>query len=363
MSKISIVLPVYNGELHIKESIDSIINQTFVDWELIIVNDCSTDKTLDIITDYMKRDMRIRIVNNDNNLKLPKSLNKGFEYAQGEYLTWTSDDNIYLENALECMHNFLEKNIEASMVCADMETIDTNGKVIGKEPVFNNDELACRNRVGACFLYRKIILKDIGKYDETLFLVEDYDYWMRIQEKYGEIFRISKVLYKYRRHEKSLSLSKQKQVIQSLISLREKHCKYIFYKLENLPHLLYYIFIENLINNNTESKMNEIIYKHLPEVTPILQNTSRNKKIIVFGAGNYGRKFYKESKSEVVAFVDNNQNIIGKSIDGIRIKSLEEITDKEGDFHIVVAMSKEKQYEVILQLWNAGFKNYSILLY
>ena len=359
MPKISIVLPVYNGERYIKESINSIISQTLTDWELIIVNDHSIDSTVQIIEEYCKEDPRIHIINNTYNMKLPKSLNKGFEYAKGKYLTWTSDDNIYLSNALADMYNFLENNQETPMVCANMEIIDTKGDVIGKHLVFNNNELAYVNSVGACFLYRREILEDIGKYDDSLFLVEDYDYWLRIQEKYGEISFINKTLYKYRRHERSLSIAKQKQVAKSLKTLREKHCNYIFHQLKNYPNLLYCIFAENIINKNHESQINKLICGQLPEVLPILENKN-NRKVVIFGAGNYGREFCRQCNDEIVCFVDNNQGIVGQSIEGIEIKSLEEIVDYKEDYKIIIAMSIDKHYEVILQLWNKGFRNYSI---
>ena len=107
MSKlISIILPTYNGEKYIRESIDSILNQTYKNWELIIVNDCSTDQTPTIVDEYATKDSRIKIINNAMNLKLPKSLNIGFKEAKGEYYTWTSDDNIFKPTALEVMALF-----------------------------------------------------------------------------------------------------------------------------------------------------------------------------------------------------------------------------------------------------------------
>ena len=105
MPKVSIVLPTYNGSAFITEAIDSILNQTFSDFELIIVNDCSTDNTFQLCKDYAQKDKRIKLISNSTNLKLPASLNVGFSYATGEYFTWTSDDNYYKDNAIEKMVN------------------------------------------------------------------------------------------------------------------------------------------------------------------------------------------------------------------------------------------------------------------
>ena len=84
--------PVYNGANHIADSINSIINQTYQNWELIVVNDCSTDNTLEICSELSEKDSRIRVISNKKNLKLPNTLNAGFDAATGDYYTWTSDD-------------------------------------------------------------------------------------------------------------------------------------------------------------------------------------------------------------------------------------------------------------------------------
>ena len=115
MPKVSIVLPCYNGEKYLRESINSIIKQTYQDWELIIVDDCSVDRSLEIAYEYMKNDSRIKVIHNESNCKLPCSLNIGFANATGELLSWTSDDNIYYPEALEIMVDALTKS--AILLC------------------------------------------------------------------------------------------------------------------------------------------------------------------------------------------------------------------------------------------------------
>ena len=175
MPRVSIVLPVYNGSKYIRESLDSIVNQTYKDWELIIVNDCSTDNTLSIVEEYVIKDERIKVINNEENQKLPKSLNIGFRLTKGEYLTWTSDDNMFCEFALQRMVDCLDAKSEYSMVCADYECINSEGKTIDSVTDFDELKLFYRNCVGACFLYRREVLDYVGEYDPTLFLIEDYD--------------------------------------------------------------------------------------------------------------------------------------------------------------------------------------------
>ena len=154
MPKISIILPTYNGQLYIREAIESVIKQIFKDWELIIVDDCSSDNTLDIIKEYEKLDSRIRVIHNEVNKKLPASLNIGFSYAKGEYFTWTSDDNLYLPSALYRMNLYLDENPDEIMVCTGYSIIDENKKVLYNAERYDSDNMFINNYVGACFLYR-----------------------------------------------------------------------------------------------------------------------------------------------------------------------------------------------------------------
>jgi glycosyltransferase involved in cell wall biosynthesis len=105
---VSIVLPTYNGSRYIQQSIDSCLNQTYSNIELIIVDDGSTDCTEQIINSYT--DNRIRYIQHQKNAGLPTALNTGVAHATGDYLTWTSDDNFYAPQAIETQLTFLLKN-------------------------------------------------------------------------------------------------------------------------------------------------------------------------------------------------------------------------------------------------------------
>ncbi len=129
MTKLSIVLPTYNGERYLKEALESILSQSFKDFELICINDCSTDSTLKILNEYATKDKRIKIFTNSENKKLPASLNIGFGASQGEYLTWTSDDNIYKPEALNTMIEYLDQNQQVDLVCTAMDCINEKGEV------------------------------------------------------------------------------------------------------------------------------------------------------------------------------------------------------------------------------------------
>jgi glycosyltransferase involved in cell wall biosynthesis len=242
MPKISIILPSYNGEKYIAKSIDSILSQTETDWELIIVNDCSTDRTLEIVTGYAQNDIRIIVISNDTNKKLPASLNIGFSRAKGRHLTWTSDDNLYKKEALAVMSDYLNENPQVDMVSCDMDYIDKDGGILESHSQVcvprhprSALTLAYACNIGACFMYKKEIASSIGLYDEETFCAEDYDYFIRIALA-GRIAFIDDNLYQYRRHDNSLTSTRKKTIRRMGRRIRNKYfdCFSMKYKLDYL---------------------------------------------------------------------------------------------------------------------------------
>lgn len=202
--KVSIILPVYNGGRFIRSSVESCLNQTFKDWELVIVDDCSTDETPAIVAEFARQDDRIRVSRNPENLRLPRSLNRGFEMARGAYFTWTSDDNDFEPQALARLVAELEKEPHADLVYADYWQISEEGSPL--PDVLNDppDVLVYRNSIGGCFLYRREVHETLGGYDVNRFLAEDYDFWSRAHMKFV-LRRIPEFLYTVRRHTDSLT--------------------------------------------------------------------------------------------------------------------------------------------------------------
>ena len=221
---VSIVLPCYNGAGFLAQSIDSVIAQTFTDWELIIVNDCSKDNSLDIMQQYAEKDSRIRIINNETNLKLPGALNRGFREAKGKYLTWTSHDNRMAPTMLEEFVAYLDANPDKGLVTAcyaafSLTTGEQLYEVLHPDPQVH---LPLYNCVCYAFMYRHEVLETVGDYDTTLFLVEDYDYWVRIWLKYP-IGKIYKVLYYTGVGDDTLTLSRKKEIAQKLVEMRLRY--------------------------------------------------------------------------------------------------------------------------------------------
>ncbi|ARN71584.1 hypothetical protein BST91_07985 [Nonlabens tegetincola] len=220
---ISIILPVYNGEQYISECIDSCLNQTYQNWELIIVNDCSTDNTPVILSKYIKKDQRLKLYNNKANLKLPKSLNLGHEMAKGEYLTWISHDNILKRNFLEEMIEEIIKS-NSDIVYSNFSVINGDGILQEKRVLSNLNNFLLGNPVQASFVYKRIVYNHLNGYKDHLFLIEDYDFWLRSSICF-KISHLSKDLYFFRKHKDSLTTSiKKNQARYNLFSNNLSRC-------------------------------------------------------------------------------------------------------------------------------------------
>ena len=208
---ISIVLPVYNGAKYLRESIDSILAQTYTNWELLILDDCSTDESPAIAKEYEQLDPRVHYHRNEQNLRLPRNLNKGFSLAKGDYLTWTSDDNRYRPTALERMHTALKSDPAAQFVFASCRIIDGEGREVEYIMVDRESpkRIVCLDSVGACFMYTRKAYEAVGDYDPDLVLVEDFDYWQRICMRFPCV-TIEQILYDYRWHDGALTSTMRK---------------------------------------------------------------------------------------------------------------------------------------------------------
>lgn len=223
---VSIVLPVYNGEDYLREALDSVLAQTWPEWELIVVNDGSTDATAAIVEEYARRDGRIVAVHQANQ-KLPGALNAGFRRARGEFLTWTSADNRLRPAFLERLVRELRERPEVDMVYADYDLIDGRGAPLrgsdwcvpfqdppGSEHIRPTGDVSMLNLVdgnyvGAAFLYRDRVARLVGGYATRFFTCEDYDFFMRVNERLAlRRARTREILYEYRLHGGSLTANK-----------------------------------------------------------------------------------------------------------------------------------------------------------
>jgi glycosyltransferase involved in cell wall biosynthesis len=221
-------MSVYNGEKYLREAIDSILRQTFTDYEFIIINDGSTDNTANILETYS--DPRIRLYHHEN-IGLTRSLNKGLQMARGGYVARQDADDISLPERLSREVTFLDQNPNIGLVGTHAAFIDKKGKEIDvwKTPAEHEKIMkTLRNTNSFCHgavMFRKECINKVGCYREKLLYAQDYDLWLRIAQQY-KTANLGVVLYKNRRTSKSISrqkLSKQLNfhlLIQQLIMER-----------------------------------------------------------------------------------------------------------------------------------------------
>ncbi|MFA5864849.1 MAG: glycosyltransferase [Phycisphaerae bacterium] len=201
---VSIVLPTFNGERFLEQAIRSCLDQAYRPIEVIVVDDASTDSTARIVDRMAKEDSRVQIIRHERNRKLPAALNTGFASVKGEFLTWHSDDNYYLPNAIAEMVNFLRTQPDVDVIYTDYTVLDEEGNRIRKQKARNFEELAHKNCIGPCFLYRRRVQERVGEYSENYFLAEDYDFWLRASVQ-CKMVPMHQDLYCYRDHKKSLT--------------------------------------------------------------------------------------------------------------------------------------------------------------
>lgn len=218
---VSIVLPVYNQANLIDEAIEGVLNQTYPHWELIIIDDGSSDDLQSVLERY-KADKRIFVAHQPNQ-KLPSALNNGNQLVRGSYITWTSADNIMLPDQLAELVVALEGNPDAGLAYSDYQAIDDRGDPLNEpdwrrhnrpdgsseirlpsEVTLDNFHLSGDNFLGASFLWRADVQAIVGPYDESTFGGEDYDMWLRMH-LVTEFVHVPKVLYKYRVHDNTLN--------------------------------------------------------------------------------------------------------------------------------------------------------------
>ena len=206
--KISVILSVYNGEKYLREAIESVLNQTFTDFEFIIVNDGSTDNSLEIIQSY--DDERIKIINNEKNIGLTKSLNKALKQAKGEYIARQDADDVSLPNRFEEQVRYFEGHPEVVLLGTSVYLIDENEKIVGKRIVLAKPsikDLFKENHFNhGSVMFKKEIVNQLGGYNELIRYSQDYELWLRIT-KYYDVRNLTQILYKLRSHDANIRLT------------------------------------------------------------------------------------------------------------------------------------------------------------
>lgn len=213
LPKVSVLMPVYNSEAYIAEAIDSIINQSFEDWELIIIDDGSTDKSESIVKSYT--DNRITFLKNPENKGIIYTRNRLFDKAKGEYMAIFDSDDISYPERLKKQVNFLDQNPEYAFCGTWGKTIDVDGKFLRNMNLANkHDYIKCwllfsNSFIQSSIMIRKNVLDKNGlRYDEGFPVTGDYEFWARLIQ-YGKAENLKEYLVAYRWHASNISHRKK----------------------------------------------------------------------------------------------------------------------------------------------------------
>jgi len=218
---VTVLLPVYNSEMFLREAIDSILSQSFKDFEFLIINDGSSDNSLNIINSY--HDQRIKLIDNIQNKGLIFSLNKGIDLAKGKYIARMDADDISLPERLETQINYFQKYPNAEVICSPIITITESGGLTKNWEADNNirtvEEIKKNLPKENCIAHPSVMIKTITakkyKYNFTQKGSEDWDLWLRLISDKLQIIKTNETLLKYRYVSSGVTRSEvKKQVVE-----------------------------------------------------------------------------------------------------------------------------------------------------
>ena len=199
--KISVIMSVYNCFPFLSESIKSVLVQPLKDFELIIVDDSSTDKSIEIIRKFMEKDKRIKLIKNKKNIGLTKSLNKGLKIAKGKYIARIDTDDISLPNRFQIQYQFMKENPNIFLTGGTAIIIDENEKEIKKyKPITNEGKLKKILKKCNAICHSTIMFKNEKNnfYREKFYYSQDYDFYLKMLSEGKRLLNIPDVLIKYR---------------------------------------------------------------------------------------------------------------------------------------------------------------------
>lgn len=212
MDLVSIIIPAYNSEKYISETISSVLNQTYSNFELIIINDGSTDNTQDIIEAYCKQDIRV-ITFNKKNSGVSDSRNFGLNFSKGKYISFLDSDDIWLQDNLEKKINILKNTPDIDAIYSFCEIIDENsiktGIIKKGQHLFTLENIllweANYITIPSGLIFKESIIKSVNGFNSSLSNNADQDLIIRLLSKNYKIGLVDDITWLYRRHSKNMS--------------------------------------------------------------------------------------------------------------------------------------------------------------
>jgi glycosyltransferase involved in cell wall biosynthesis len=282
MPLISVIIPVYNGEKTIRKTIKSVLNQTFSDLELIVINDGSQDSTLDIVKNLS--DSRLQLFSYSN-AGQAISRNRGIKQASGEYISFIDADDLWTSDKLERQLAALQNHPDAAVAYSWCNHIDAEDKVLrpGSRIIANGNiypQLLVANFLenGSNPLIRRQALTEVGEFEASLSPAEDWDLWLRLAAKYQFITVPSpQVLYRVSASSASSNIMKMElvclQVIERAFSQAPKSLQHLNqYSLANLYKYLLYKILECSSEQKTRRKSVKFLWQAVKNDPSLLQS-------------------------------------------------------------------------------------------
>ncbi len=225
MPKISVIMPVFNTEKYLDDSIQSILNQSFCDFEFIIVDDCSTDTSFEICEKYAKKDKRIQLYRNKKNMWISFTRNRLISLSQTNYIATQDSDDISEKERLKLCYEFLENNKNYAVVSGNNTIIDEAWKIIWCRKYSDHIENTILKKSpisGASSLFRKDVFEKVWWYDATLNYGEDYDLWLRLFANSYKIKNLQENLLQYRVRKWQTKSNKLKETLKNTLFIQKR---------------------------------------------------------------------------------------------------------------------------------------------
>lgn len=226
---VSVVMTVYNAQDYLPEAIESILNQTFTDYEFIIVDDCSTDNSLQIAREYEKMDARIQVHHHRQNMGIADARNTGLKLAQGKYIAWMDADDISMSERIEKELVFLESHPQVGVISSSAAIIDSKGNLLHEvhmpqmhfmiawafcffDPIINPAVMLRRDLYSKVGVYRNLA-ENVGDY-----FPEDFDLWVRMITK-TQFYNLNEPLLKLRKHENNITKTRTQSTLNNSLRI------------------------------------------------------------------------------------------------------------------------------------------------
>lgn len=230
MPKVSVLMACYNSEKYLRESIDSILAQSFRDFEFIIIDDASTDSTASIISSYC--DDRIICLRNEANKKLAYSLNRGLEIARGDYIARMDADDISTPNRFSEQVNFLDANLEFGVVGSSIQMFGCTNKIVSypsSHKAIYYDFIAPKRTIAhpTAMLRRSVLVEHGLTYDESFDVAQDYKLWNQLKHV-CKLTNLKTPLLLYRTHGQSTTETRKERQLELVRSVRRSELARMF---------------------------------------------------------------------------------------------------------------------------------------